>query len=86
MVVRAIKNISQFFLFLYCLLYIPFCILGKVLKPVCFTLNVRDLPMNKVFISREKWFLLQLLFKSQVQVYNHGKDLCCFSACVCLML
>lgn len=74
----------NYFLFLRCFLYNPFfCTPGKVLKPLCFTLNVRNLPMNSEFILREEWFLLQLLLKSQMQVYDHGKDLCLF-LCLCV--
>lgn len=39
--------------------------------------------MNGGFILREEWFLLQLLFKSQMQVYDHAKDLCLF-LCLCV--
>lgn len=81
---KLFKMFLNYFLFLYCFLYNPFLYTWeKVLEPLCFTLNMRNLPMNSVFILREKRFLLQLLLKSQMQVYDHGKDLC-LALCVCV--
>lgn len=77
------KCFSIIFFFYIVSCTILFCTPGNVLKPLCFTLNMRNLPMSSVFILREKWFLLQLVLKSQMQVYDHGKDLC-LAPCMCV--
>lgn len=79
---KAIQNVSQLFSFsIFSPVQSFFCTLGKVLKPLCFTLSMRDLPMNSVHFEGG-----MVLTAASVQIPDagdHGLDLC-LVLCMCV--